>query len=147
MDLSNMEAFDTEAKKENKQAVDSAPKAFFKKVLDWFQSQEPKKKRMIAGVAALLILSIVLICVGGGGGSKPQGTYVAYVAGMKFASYEFKGNKVEYFLLGNTNKGTFQMVDGNVLIEYEDGGYDQFQYDAEKDELSMAGAVTLTREK
>lgn len=121
----------------------------------WFRSMEPKTRiRICVSIAAvLIILAIAAVSVGSVGTKKPQGTYVFYVADQKFATYEFKGNKVEHFALedlyGNYShvEGKFYMEDNTVFIEYEDGGKDQFTYNAEKDELDMEGIIILTKEQ
>lgn len=110
-----------------------------------------KNKRVIAIiagiVAAALVICIATVCFSGPMENKPQGTYVWTDAGINCAVYELKGNKVEYEMLGNSNKGTFKMVENTVVITYEDGGRDEFVYDAEKDELSLADVILLTKKK
>ena len=134
---------------ETEQSMKNPPQSAPEKAIARFRSVGAKRSvQIIAGVATVvIILSIAVVSLGGIGTKKPQGTYVCYLSGVKIASYEFKGNNVEYFMLGNTNQGTFQMEDNTVFIEYEDGGTDQFTYDAEKDELDMAGVFVLTKEK
>lgn len=134
---------------ETEQSMNNPSQSALKKALAWFRSMESKRRvQIIVGiVAVIIILTIAVVRIDGIGSKKPQGTYVSYIAGMKVASYEFKGNNVEYFMLGSTNKGTFQMEDDTVLIVYEDGGKDQFTYNAETDELNMGSAVTLVKEK
>lgn len=106
-----------------------------------------KRNLIIVGVLLVALLIGLVLIIGGNGRNKPSGKYVSTIMGMQVASYEFKGNDVEYIMFGETNKGTFKMVDNTVFITYEDGGKDQFTYNAETDELKMGGAVTLVKEK
>ena len=137
------------------QSVNHSSQSVVKKSLAWFRSVEPKRRILtcVSIVAVLIILAIAAVSVGSIGTKKPQGTYVFYVADQKFATYEFKGNKVEHFALedlyGNYShvEGKFYMEDNTVFIEYEDGGKDQFTYNAVKDELDMEGIIVLTKEQ
>lgn len=148
---------ESELKEDNvkaEQSVNHSSQSVVNKSLAWFRSIEPKTRIRIGVsiVAVLIILAIVAVSVGSTGTKQPQGTYVLYIADVKFAIYEFKGNKVEHFALEGPNggyshtKGQFHMEDSAVFIEYEDGGQDQYTYNAEKDELDMGGIIILTKE-
>lgn len=115
--------------------------------LNVWMNDSQKRKIIIAGILVVALLIGTVLVNGGSGRNKPSGTYVSTLSGIQFAFYEFKGNNVEYIMFGETNKGTFKMVDDTVLITYEDGGKDQFTYNAEADELMVGGAFTLVKKK
>lgn len=105
------------------------------------RTRKSRMKRFAAIVAMLMIFSLLAGCMGE---SKPNGRYVLIISDIEMGSYTFDGNKVEYTLFGKSNKGTFKMEGTTVLITYEDGGYDTFEYNAEKDELNIAGIELMT---
>ena len=105
------------------------------------------KKALFLILALVLCISLCLsLCACGsdsndGGQAKPKGTYTATVAGVKFATLTFSGNKVTYEGKTRTTKGTFKMKGNTVVISYENGNGDEFVYDAETDTLTFAGMV------
>ena len=98
-------------------------------------------KRIAAIVALLMIFAVLAGCMRE---SKPNGRYVLIISDIEMGSYTFDGNRVEYNLFGNHKEGTFKMDGTTVLITYPDGGYDEFEYDAERDELNLAGVELMT---
>ena len=105
------------------------------------------KKALSLILALVMCLSLCLsLCACDSEGSddgqaKPKGTYTATVAGVKFASLTFSGNKVTYEGKTRTTKGTFKMRGNTVVISYDNGNGDELVYDAENDTLTLAGMV------
>lgn len=84
----------------------------------------------------------------------PKGTYTDNIG---FAQLTFQRNDVEMVTRGafsmeidesTKQTGKFRAKQGKVYISWDDGGEDQYYYNAEKDELSMGnGALMFTKTK
>ncbi|MBE6714749.1 MAG: hypothetical protein E7575_05640 [Ruminococcaceae bacterium] len=100
--------------------------------------------------AIALMLAAVLVCmcfVACGKKGDLDGSYSCEIAGMKFSTLKFDGNKVTctYHTTGNVSKGTYKLKDNKVICEYESGKGDTFEYDKDNDTLSLA-TMTWTKD-
>ena len=96
-------------------------------------------------IALLLVLALCVGLCACGGKNGPSGTYTAYLAGQKFATLTFKGNKVLYEGKTRSTEGTYVMDGNTVKISYENGNSDQFEYDAKEDTLDYMGLMTFSK--
>ena len=77
----------------------------------------------------------------------PNGKYIAKISGITFGTLEFHGKKVEFTTSSGTSKGTYEMIENEINISYENGNSDKFTYDKESDTLDWAGLMTFNKEK
>ena len=101
---------------------------------------------MKRAIALLLVLELCISLCACGGKNGPNGSYSSYIAGIKFATLTFKGNKVLYETDDKETEGTFVMDGNTVKISYENGNSDQFTYDPESDTLDFMGLMTFTKD-
>lgn len=95
---------------------------------------------------ALLLIIVLCLSLCACGRKGPKGSYSAYIAGQKFATITFKGDKVLYEGSSRETEGTFVMDGNTVNISYENGNSDQLEYDAKEDTLTYMGLMTFTKD-
>ena len=68
---------------------------------------------------------------------------------IDFSTITFKGDTIEYTSLASdeVKTGTYVIEDGKVLISYDNGKSDAFEYDEETDTLSFFGVLTYSKVK
>ena len=95
------------------------------------------------------ILLVLALCVGlcaCGAKDTPRGSYSSYLAGIKFMTLTFKGDKVLLETDNKESEGTFVMDGNTVMISYENGNHDTLTYDPETDTLDLLGLMTFTKD-
>jgi len=99
-------------------------------------------------IVLLLIFVICFTMCSCGEENVPKGSYSAYLAGEKFMTITFKGDKVlsEQAFDDGASEGTFEMEENVVKVTYENGNYDEFTYDSESDSLDYMGLLTFAKD-
>ena len=95
-------------------------------------------KRFVALFTALVMCLSLCAC----GANKPRGTYKDNIG---FSTITFKGDKVESMSMGSdeVSTGTYVIEDGKILVSYDNGNRDTFEYDEETDTLSLWGGLLI----
>ena len=97
-------------------------------------------KRLTALVMALVMCLSLCAC----GGNKLNGTYED---NLGFSTITFKGDTIEYTSLASdeVKTGTYVIEDGQILVSYDNGQSDTFEYDEETDTISFFGILTYSK--
>ena len=101
------------------------------------------KKALILVLALILCLSL---CACGSKSNKPSGSYSATIAGVKFSTFIFSGDKVTYEGASKTSVGSFTMDENKVIITYDDGLGEELEYDPKTDTLSLGDVMTFEKD-